>query len=434
MNRKKVLIIGGIVLLVAVIIFANMKQRSKSAIKVETQKVETRELRAVVSASGKIRPKTSVDISANATGKVVKLAVDEGDLVEKGQFLMQIDPTPAEAAVRQIEANIRAAEANLKLSEANLKQAEFDFNRQKALFEKKLSSEEALQKARTTYEVAKLQVESNKSELVRLRAALRNAKHELSKVNVHSDISGIVVKRNIEEGENVFVGAFNNPATVLLTIADLSVIEAEVEVDETDIVDVKVGQKAEVKVDAYPDTSFKAVVTKVGHSPILSATGAAQQQATSFEVIVQLTEEIPNVRPGLSCKADITTGYREKAVAVPIQALTVRKLSDLKPLSEQIKKSESTNGETDSTTEETGDETGTTADSDEEKEIQGAFVAKDGKVEFRPVRIGIAGDRYFEVLSGLEPGEEVVTGPFSALRRLRNGDEVKAENKKKSKN
>ncbi|MFQ5771860.1 MAG: efflux RND transporter periplasmic adaptor subunit [bacterium] len=357
-----------------------------------------------------------MDISANTSGKVVKVAVDEGDIVQKGQFLMQIDPTPAEANVRQIEASIAAARANIELDQANLQQLKLEFERQEALFKKNLTSEEILQRARTTYNVQKLQIEAREQEIARLQALLYSARHELSKVNVHADISGVLTKRNIEEGENVFVGAFNNPATVLLTIADLSVIEAEVEVDETDIVDVRLHQEASVEVDAYPDSSFKGIVTKVGHSPILSTTGT-QQQATSFEVVILLTDSIPNVRPGLSCKAEITTGYREKAVTVPIQALTLRKPSDLKP-QEKRRRRKFANAEA-------------ANDTTKEKEIQGAFVVKDGKVTYHEVKTGIAGDRYFEVLSGLEPDDEVVVGPFKALRRLRNEDPVKVEKKKK---
>jgi HlyD family secretion protein len=249
---------------------------------------------------------------------------------------------------------------------------------------------------------------------------LRSAQHELSKVNVHSDISGIVVKRNIEEGENVFVGAFNNPATVIITVADLSVIEALVEVDETDIVNIRVGQDAEVKVDAYPDSSFSGKVTKVGSSPILGATGGSQQQATSFEVIVQLSDEIPRVRPGLSCKAEVTTGYRDRAVAVPIQALTLRKPSDLKALDPTKKKdaADLADAKSDSATA-------------KEKDIQGAFVVKDEKVTYREVKVGIAGDRFFEALSGLQAGDEVVIAPFSALRRLRESDRVSVTKKEK---
>ncbi|MCG3118880.1 MAG: Macrolide export protein MacA [bacterium] len=420
MNKKKLWIGIGLVAVIAILVIANLSMSRKSATTVESQKVEARELRAVVSASGKIRAKTSVDISASTSGKVVKLAVDEGDPVNKGAFLMQIDPTPAEANVRQSEASLAASRANLDLAKANLQQSQKEFERQQALFQKNLTSEELLQKARTTFDVQKMQTQAAEQEVQRWQAMLTNAKHELQKVNVHSDISGLVTKRNIEEGENVFVGAFNNPATVLLTVADLSVIEAEIEVDETDIVGVKVGQEAFVKVDAYPDTSFKGQVTKVGHSPILSTSGGGQQQATSFEVIVQLTDVIPNVRPGLSCKAEITTGYREKAVAVPIQALTLRKPSELKPLNPKERKSKATDGAASDTT--------------KEKEVQGAFVIKDGKVQYREVKIGIAGDRFFEVVSGLEPKEEVVTGPFSALRRLRNDDLVKAEQKTKKEN
>jgi len=244
---------------------------------------------------------------------------------------------------------------------------------------------------------------------------LLSARHELSKVNIHADVSGVITKRNIEEGENVFVGAFNNPATILLTIADLSVIEAEIEVDETDIVDVQVGHESVIKVDAYPDSSFKGVVTKVGHSPILSL--GSQQQATSFEVVVQLTETIPNVRPGLSCKAEITTGYREKAIAVPIQALTLRKPSELKQEKKRARSRRTSEAANDMT---------------KEEESQGVFVINDGKVTFHKVKTGIAGDRFFEVISGLEVGKEVVIGPFKALRRLRNEDPVKVEKKKKN--
>jgi HlyD family secretion protein len=419
MSKKKKIWAGiGVVAVIAIMVIANLSMSRKKATAVESQKVEERELRALVSASGKIRAKTSVDISASTNGKVVKMAVDEGDLVDKGQFLMQIDPTPAEASVRQIEASIASAKANLDLVKANLQQAQIELERQESLFKKNLTSEDLLQKARTSYNVQKLSAQASEQDIQRLQAMLASARHELEKVSVHSDIAGLVTKRNIEEGENVFVGAFNNPATVLLTVADLSVIEAEVEVDETDIVNVKIDQEAAVKVDAYPDSSFKGKVTKVGHSPILSSATGGQQQATSFEVIVQLTEEIPNVRPGLSCKAEITTGYREKAIAVPIQALTLRKPSELKPLNPKERKGKLTNGEAPS-------------DTTKEKEVQGAFVIKDETVQFSEVKIGIAGDRFFEVTSGLQPKDEVVIGPFSALRRLRNGDAVKIEKKAK---
>lgn len=415
LKNKKLWIAIGVGVVIVIMIVANLRQRQKSATKVDAQKVEERELRAIVSASGKIRPKVSVDISANTSGKVVKVAVDEGDIVEKGQFLMQIDPTPAEANVRQIEASIAAARANMELDEANLRQLKVELDRQETLFKMDLTSEDVLQKSRTSHDVQKLQTQARKQEIMRLQAMLLGARHELSKVNIHADVSGVITKRNIEEGENVFVGAFNNPATILLTIADLSVIEAEIEVDETDIVNVQVGHESVIKVDAYPDSSFKGVVTKVGHSPILSL--GSQQQATSFEVVVQLTETIPNVRPGLSCKAEITTGYREKAIAVPIQALTLRKPSELKQEKKRARRRRTSEAANDMT---------------KEEESQGVFVINDGKVTFHKVKTGIAGDRFFEVISGLEVGKEVVIGPFKALRRLRNEDPVKVEKKKKN--
>ncbi len=414
-TRTKILLGVGGVLLLALIVFANLRLQQKAKTKVETQKIEERELRALVSASGKIRAKTSVDISASTSGKVVGLAVDEGDMVKKGQALLQIDPTLAETQVRQLQAGLASARASHDWQRADLEQTQIEADRQLALFEKKLTSEEAVQKAKTALNIQKLRVASAEQEIKSSEARLKSAQHDLSKVNIISDISGVVVKRNIEEGENAFVGTFNNPATVLLTVADLSVIEAEVEVDETDIVNVRVDQEVEIKVDAYPDSSFKGKVTKVGRSPILGAAGGSQQQATSFEVIVQLISEIPRVRPGLSCKADITTGYREKAIAVPIQALTLRKPSELKPIDPKAKRRAATmtNGESDSS-------------NVKEKEMQGAFIVKDGKASFREVKTGIAGDRYFEVVSGLQAGDEVITGPFSALRRLRAEDLVES--------
>ena len=415
LKNKKLWIAIGVGVVIVIMIVANLRQRQKSATKVDAQKVEERELRAIVSASGKIRPKVSVNISANTSGKVVKVAVDEGDIVEKDQFLMQIDPTPAEANVRQVEASIAAARANMELDEANLRQLKVELDRQETLFKRDLTSQDVLQKSRTSHNVQKLQTQAREQEIMRLQAMLLGARHELSKVNIHADVSGVIAKRNIEEGENVFVGAFNNPATVLLTIADFSVIEAEIEVDETDIVDVQVGHESVIKVDAYPDSSFKGVVTKVGHSPILSL--GSQQQATSFEVVVQLTETIPNVRPGLSCKAEITTGYREKAIAVPIQALTLRKPSELKQQKKRRRRRRTSEAANDMT---------------KEEESQGVFVINDGKVTFHKVKTGIAGDRFFEVISGLEVGKEVVIGPFKALRRLRNEDPVKVEKKKKN--
>ncbi|MFQ5630029.1 MAG: efflux RND transporter periplasmic adaptor subunit [bacterium] len=421
-SSKKKLIWGSIaVLAIAGIVWANFARESGDTVEVEWQKIAERELKAVVSASGKIRPKTSVDVSAATNGKIVRIAVDEGELVKKGDFLMQIDPTPAEATVRQLEASIEAAKSNHELAQANLDQAKQDLERQEALFQKQLTAEELVQKARTSYNVQILQAQSSKQEITRLQAMLRNANYELEKVSVHADIAGIVTKRNIEEGENVFVGAFNNPATILLTIADLSVIEAVIEVDETDVVDVVVGQEAAVKVDAYPDTSFKATVTKVGHSPIISSSGGLQQQqATSFEVVLQLIDMIPNVRPGLSCKADITTGYREKAIAVPIQALTLKKPSELKPVEKRRRNRKATNSDADESPE-------------KEKEMQGVYVIVDGKVEFRQVNTGIAGDRFFEVLSGLQAEDEVVTGPFREMRRMRNEDAVKKSKKSEEK-
>ncbi len=417
MKNKRNLWIAVAVIALTLIVILNITLRREKGIKVDVMTIEEMELRALVSASGKIQPKISVDISATIPGKVFKLSVDEGDPVKKGQFLIQIDPTTAESQVEQIRASINAAEANYELAKANLVQAEDDLTRAEKLYSRKLTSEETIQKKRTAFRVAKMTVNAKKQEISRLKASLSTAEHELNKVNIHADIDGIVIKRNVEEGENVFVGAFNNPATVLLTIANLSIIEAIVEVDETDIIDVKAGQQAEIKLDAYPDSSFTGHVTKVGQSPILTAGG--QQQATSFEVIIQLDDRIPNVRSGLSCKADITTGYREKAVAVPIQALTLRDDESLMKRSKKIGSKKRENAETEG------------VNKKKNEPYQGVFVVDNEHVTFKAVKTGIAGERHFEVLSGLEKDDVVVTGPFSALRKLQNGDLAKVNKKDK---
>ena len=406
--RTKVIIGVLIVASVGTIGWASVRYQRKKAVPVQTQKAEKRTLNARVSASGKIETTHKVDVSASISGKVVQLKVREGDMVEKGQLLLQIDPTPTQTTVAQLQASIRSARANLELSDANLRLAQIDFDRQKALFDKGLVAEEILQRSRSSLEVEKARNSAAREEIVRQEASLKNAQHDLTKVNMIADISGIVTQLNIEEGENAFVGTFNNPGTVLMTISNLSVVEAWVEVDETDVVSLRIGQLAEVIVDAYPDTLFHGVIDRIGNSPINVSSGV-DRQAVNFQVVIVLHESIPNVRPGLSCVADVITGSRKEVLSIPIQALTIRE-----PEKDRTQRSgAASNSQLSSRLRNRANE--------------GVFVVDKDHALFHRVVTGLTGEQHFEVLSGLKDGEEVVIGPFETLRTLKDSTLVTVE-------
>jgi HlyD family secretion protein len=261
------------------------------------------------------------------------------------------------------------------------------------------------------------------------RAGLESARYDLSKQRIESPIDGIVTRRNIQEGETAVVGTMNNAGTVLLTLADMGVIQAEVEVDETNVPSVQLGQHAKITIDAIPDKSFKGHVTEIGNSPIQAATaGATGTQATNFKVVVVLDEKVPEVRPGFTCTADITTATRKSVVSVPIPAVAVRELvydangqviKDPKPDKRRR-------------TPETAVSAAELKPGQTRKETEGVFVVRAAKAEFVPIKMGIAGDKYFEVLSGPKEGDQVVTGPYNSVRGMADGDQVKIDNAKKA--
>ncbi len=400
---------------------------------VQVEMVERRDLRAVVSASGKIEPRLSVDISANTMGRVTRLAFNEGDRVERGQFLLQIDPETLGAAVERGEAALQASRSSLLQAEVsvesagvNLQLARDNLERQESLWELRLIARETYERAVTEVALRSTELRAREVEvatqLQRIRqeeANLGSARYELTKVTITAPITGVVTRRNIEEGETVVVGTMNNQGTVLATVADLSVIEAEVEVDETDIPSVTLGQPAEVSIDALPDRLFAATVTEIGNSPIQAAAGGASQ-ATTFKVVVTLDDEIPGVRPGFTCTADITTAVRTDSLAIPIQAATVRAV---------MLNADGTVAR--AGTEPRGREVEPAVSAEEpqtegsEKELEGVFVARQGHAVFVPVTTGIAGARYFEALSGVTQGDLIITGPFSEVRNLEDGDAIR---------
>jgi HlyD family secretion protein len=441
-NRKILIAVVAVIVIGAVAGSAWWFRRS-TAPTVTVETVKARDLEAIVSASGKIQPKRYVNISADTSGRVVNLAVNEGDRVTSGQFLMQIDPRNLRTRVQSGQAALQGSEAALDQSRQSvetarvqLQNAQQTLARQEGLWKAQLTTREALDRAQTDVSIAQStlaerekQVHTQEVRLGQDRATLASAQYDLSKVRIESPIDGIITRRNIQEGETAVVGTMNNAGTVLLTVADMSVIQAEVEVDETNIPNVALGQQAKITIDAIPDRSFKGHVTEIGNSPI-QATGAttntSTQQATNFKVVVVLDEVVPDVRPGFTCTADITTATRTNVTAAPIPAVAVRELiydargavvkqphSDQKrPAATPAPVVELQPGQT-------------------RKETDGVFIVRNNVVEFVPIKIGIAGDRYFEVVSGLKPGDQVITGPYNSVRGMADGDAVKVETPKK---
>jgi HlyD family secretion protein len=438
-RNKKILIGVGIVVILGGVAYANVKFKRNSGIEVTTEAIKKRRLEAIVNASGKIQPKRDVNISADTMGRVTDLAVDEGYRVTKGQFLLQIDPRNLRTAVQRTEASLQAAKSqveqlrvSIESAKVALKQSEDAFTRQQNLWKGGLTTRETLERAENDFKMRQADLRSQEQQLrtqeLRMQsesATAESARYDLSKVRIESPINGIVTRRNIEEGETVVIGTMNNAGTVLLTIADMSVIQAEVEVDETDIPSVKMGQPAKVTIDALPGQSFTGKVTEIGNSPIQTGTGqqSSSTQATNFKVVVTLDKEIAEVRPGFTCTAEITTAVRDETISVPIQATTVREMivddkgNLVRPPENEKRPSARPSAMTAQAAELKPGQT--------RKELEGVFIVQNNKAVFNPVKTGIAGEKYFEVLSGLKEGDAVITGPFASVRSIADGAAVK---------
>jgi len=443
MSRKNVFITILVVLIGAAVVFANVYYKKDKGLTVTTDVIKTRDLEAIVSASGKIQAKRTINVSSDTVGRVINLAVNEGDRITKGQFLLQIDPKTLRSRVdsgsASLEANIQTLEQMrqaIETARAQLVQAQQTLTRQQDLWKQQLTTREALEKAENDVKVAQSglqerekQLKPQESRIAQERAGLDSAQYDLSKVRIVSPIDGIVTARTIQEGEMVMIGTMNNAGTVLMTLADMSVIQAEVEVDETNVPNVQLGQKAKVTIDALPDRSFRGHVAEIGNSPIQAATGATGTQATNFKVKVMIDEPIPEVRPGFTCTADITTATRKEVVAVPIPAVAVREL--IYDAGGQVVREPKTDKKR------RGADTAATASTTElkpgqtRKETEGVFAVRDNKAEFVPIKMGIAGDKFFEVLSGIKSGDQVITGPYNSVRGMSDGDLIKVDNGKK---
>jgi HlyD family secretion protein len=441
MSGKKVLIVVGVVLLGAAVVAANLYYRRDTGLSVQAEALRNRDLEAIVSASGKVQPKRQVNVSANTTGRVTRVAVEEGQRVKAGQFLLEIDPKQLEGLLQRGEASVAAAQSSLasartavEQGRANLELARQNLKRQQDLWKEGLTTRENLERAQNDVAVRETDlrgreqdIETNEARIKQEQASLSTTRYNLNQIIITAPMDGLVTRRSIEEGETAVLGTMNNAGSVLLTIADMSVIEAEVEVDETEIPTVALNQEAKVTIDAVPDRTFRGRVTEIGNSPVQPSTqnNTGQRQATTFKVVITLEEQVPDIRPGFTCTAEITTAKRKEVVSVPIQALTVREML-YNDKGEMVRETPSRRRRG------TNLETPVSASNEPppghtRKETEGVFAIRDGKAIFLPVKVGIAGEQYFEVVDGLKAGDQVITGPFSSVRELADGQVVRVQ-------
>jgi HlyD family secretion protein len=407
--RKRTKIILGIVgvLVLLLVAMGFIRRKDKGVARVTTAKVEKIDLIAKVTANGKIQARRKVDLSALVMGQIVNLAVKEGDKVNRGQLLLQIDRAQLAAQTAGRESALSAMRSDLQAARATAEQARLDYERARRNWEAKILPEAELQRAKSGYDTAQANLSATQQRLQETGANLTASRDSLSKTTVTAPIQGVVTYLPVKEGEVTVIGTMNNPGTQLLTISDMSEVEAVMMVDETSVPEVKIGQKANLNVDAYPNRTFEGLVTEVGSSPIsktdpdlLSLTQGSE--AINFKVKIRIVNPPETIRPGFSVTADILTGRRESATAIPIQALVVRDVPKKagKPV------------------------TGSTGRPQTE---EGVYVIKAGKLAFEKVETGLAGELMIEIKNGPKVGEEIVTGPFKVLRQVKEGDRVIVE-------
>jgi HlyD family secretion protein len=418
MSRKaKIGVVLALVIVIGAIGAMSMKSGNRGGVMVRAEVVKPRDLVATVTASGWIRPRRSVDIQADLIGRITDLWIAEGDSVKKDQVLLQIDPTEYEAAVARARAGVSEAAARQAQSRANLLQAERALERTRSIvqMDSTLVSRQELEDALTQVEVQQALLEAAGHGVSQSRAALREAENRLAKTTIRAPINGVVTRLNVEAGETAIVGTMNNPGSLLLTISDLSVMEAVVRVDETDVPALALGDSASIEIDAFARQSFAGLVTEIAHSSVIQRKGAAataagaQGQAVDFEIVVTINTPPTLLRPDLSATAQIVTSTRESALSIPIIALTIRDRQAVEALPQEESGASAAAAEAVS---QGGDE-------------EGVFVIREGKAHFVPVTVGIAGAEHFEVLSGLAEGDSVVAGPYEAIRNLQDGRSIR---------
>ena len=399
-KSKKLWIITAAVLLVAILVVSNIVKGTKKQA-IQSAKVKKGEIVSIVSAPGNVKAETEVQISAYVMGKVSRLPVKEGDLVKKGQILVQIDPTNYAAQVKQ-------ARASLELAKANLAQTELIYKRKQELFAAGLISQEENEGTTTQFNL-------DRARLTQAEASLEQAQDTYSKTTITSPINGTVVQLNVEVGEVVVTGTMNNAGSVIMVVADMSQMEVESQVDESDVKDIKIGQSAGIEVDAILNKTFQGEVSEVGNAAIASVTSSSSNASVNYTVKVRFTDRSDDLKSGMSANVDITTSNKKDILLIPIQSVVMRKVDSERKAAEPKKgKGGAMAGEN-------------TSDGKriKEKEQEVVYVVEKGKAVIMPVETGVSDQDNIEVLSGLSDGQEVIKGPFSVLRNLKHSDKVK---------
>ncbi len=437
MNRKKLIIGALIVVAGGALVAANVYFKREKGVEVQVEKIKKHDLESIVSASGKIQARTTVNISSQSMGRVTKLAVEEGDRVKEGQFLLEIDPRSLRTQVERGEAGLSAqrtavaqARVQLESAKASLKLAQDTYKRQQDLWKDQLTTKQDLDRAENDVKLRERDVEAREAaitmESTRVRqttADLDNARYNLGQVSIDSPIDGIVTRRNIELGENVMIGTMNNAGTVLLTIADMSIIEAELEVDETDIPNLQMGQTAKVTIDAIPDKTFTAKVTEIGNSPI-QATAAAATRATNFKVVVTLDGRDPRGAARVHLHGRHHDGHAQGRGRDPDPGddragARLRREGQRREGARGRQEEAAAAGR--------GGRRRAQARARRRRKPRACSSSRTGRRAFLPVKTGIAGEKFLEVLSGVKDGDEVIVGPFNSVRDLKDGDAVKLQ-------
>jgi HlyD family secretion protein len=465
-TKWKILIGAGVVVTAAVGGYASYRYKQRGIVTVQTGRVVREDLVSTVTATGEIKPRNYVNIGANAMGRITEILIKEGDRVRKGQLLArlesvqpeadlsaqraavssaQAESAAAEAAVKSADDNLLTLQAGVDRAKADLERFKLELERGQSLFDAKLIAKQEYDQRSTAFRAQEAMVREAQARLVaakaqrqetaaRLAAAQRRIAQSqavLARVNdvlekhyVIAPLDGMVTNLPVRVGETVVIGIQNSPGSLVMTIADMSLITAEVKVDETDIVNVKLDQPVDITIDAMPNRTFKGRVIEIGNTAILRSTGLAasqsmisSQEAKDFKVVVAMDDPPAEIRPGLSCAVKVTTATRKDVLTVPIQAVTVREKGDLEPVKEGEKPKEYSPAEMKA----------------RKEELQGLFVVKGDKVEFRKVETGITGTTEIEVLNGVNEKEQIVTGSYKVIRTIRNETRIKIDNKQQQK-
>ena len=421
MKKKPLLFIILGVVLVAVLVAMSVAKNQKGKIEpIQMAKVRREDVTSRVRAPGKIEPKTQVKISADIMGRITRLLVKEGDRVKNGQLMLQLEDTQYRAAYSQSRALHASAQARLREAQSSWRVADANHARQKSLYEQKLLSQAEWDNASNAHEGARVALSTAQEELTRTKSAMEASADNLGKCRFVAPFDGVVSALNVEAGENVVTGTMNNPGTEILVVSDLSRMLVRAEVDETDVVDMKLAQATKISVDAFPDTTFAGTVTEIGNTAKRSLTSSVEGQ-TNFEVKVVFDQNVPGVLPGMTADVDISTGTHANTLVVPIQAVVVRTQRELdradkKTAARRAKAKKSAN---------------VSADEDtvgrKDKAITGVFVVRSDVANFVPVRTGLSSETMIEVFSDVKEGEQVVSGPYKALRELKPGGKVKQD-------